>query len=277
MALTRPPLTAADGTFSASGATNWNAGFGILGAISGGIPYFDSTTSEATSALLGASAIVMGGGVGAAPFTDITNFVRTASGSLGGGPTLQFGSGATTSVGWVWGSAASTFSGMWVNGVTPSLTNYFVISNNDNTDVRINGNTALKLQIGGSTVLGIDATTLRSSSSNRIFASTNAPTISSGFGGTPTIPASNGTFAFTVNVGTGGAASAGVIALPAAPTGWRLNVENMTGTAANRADQRTVQTATTTTTATVQNQTISTGAALAWTASDVLIISAMPY
>ena len=100
--------------------------------------------------------------------------------------------------------------------------------------------------------------------------STTDPTISSGFGTTPSIAAANGTAAFTVNVGTGGTASAGVIGLPAATTGWICSVNNVTAKAANRADQGTFQTATTTTTVTIQNQTISTGAALAWTASDII-------
>lgn len=102
--------------------------------------------------------------------------------------------------------------------------------------------------------------------------SSGTPTISSGFGTTPSV-ASGKAYAFTVNVGTGGTASAGVIGMPTASNGWNCKVENQTGVAANRADQRTVQTASTTTTVSVQNQTISTGAALAWTASDILALS----
>jgi len=52
MALTRPPVTAPDGTFSAAGTAAWNAGFGVAGATVGGIPYFPTATSEATSANL---------------------------------------------------------------------------------------------------------------------------------------------------------------------------------------------------------------------------------
>lgn len=101
------------------------------------------------------------------------------------------------------------------------------------------------------------------------------PTISSGFGTSPSVVSgANGPGAFLVNVGTGGTASSGVIATTSAATnGWVCSVTNRTAVAANRADQRTVQTATTTTTVTVQNQTISTGAALAWTASDVLALN----
>jgi hypothetical protein len=104
-----------------------------------------------------------------------------------------------------------------------------------------------------------------------------APTIASGFGTSPSVVASNGTAAFTINVGTGGVATGGVITMPAATTGYKCGVENQTGVAANRANQRTLQTASTTTTVTVQNQTISTGAALAWTASDILVLECTGY
>lgn len=106
--------------------------------------------------------------------------------------------------------------------------------------------------------------------------SSAAPTISSGFGTSPSIVA-NGAIAGTINVGTGGVATGGVLTMPAATTGWVCNISNRTALAANRADQRTTQTATTTTTVTIQNQTISTGAALAWTASDVLTYQCRAY
>lgn len=113
--------------------------------------------------------------------------------------------------------------------------------------------------------------------SNIILLSATAPTISSGFGTSPSVPSNNGTGAFTVNVGTGGTATGGVLTMPAATTGWNCTVTNRTAVAANRANQWTVQTAATTTTVTVQNQTISTGAALAWTASDVLHLACFAY
>ena len=67
MALSRVHTDAADGTFSATGAAAWNAGHGVTGATSGGIPYFDSATSEASSGVLTAGRVVLGGGAGAAP------------------------------------------------------------------------------------------------------------------------------------------------------------------------------------------------------------------
>jgi len=69
MALARVHTTPADGTFSAAGALAWNAGHGVSGATSGGIPYFDSATSEASSALLAANGVVVGGGAGNPPAT----------------------------------------------------------------------------------------------------------------------------------------------------------------------------------------------------------------
>jgi hypothetical protein len=99
-----------------------------------------------------------------------------------------------------------------------------------------------------------------------------APTISSGFGTTPSVTVGTAA-AFRVDVGTGGAASAGVIGLPTAANGWNCDVEDITATTANAADRRTVQLSSTTTTATVEQQTISTGGALAWTASDILAVS----
>jgi len=110
-----------------------------------------------------------------------------------------------------------------------------------------------------------------------LLASVTAPTIGSGFGTSPSVPSNNGTASFTVNVGTGGTASSGVITMPAATTGWIAYIVNITATAANRANVQTVQTASTTTSITVQSQTISTGAAVAWAASDILRIIAFAY
>jgi hypothetical protein len=113
--------------------------------------------------------------------------------------------------------------------------------------------------------------------SGRVAQSATAPTIGSGFGTTPSIAASNGTVAFTVNVGTGGTASSGVITMPAATTGWNCHVVNRTAVAANTADRRTVQTATTTTSVTVQNQVVTLGTAAAWAASNILALMCAGY
>jgi hypothetical protein len=99
---------------------------------------------------------------------------------------------------------------------------------------------------------------------NVVMVSTTAPTISSGFGTSPSIVSSNGTATFRVNVGTGGAATSGVIALPAASNGWNCQVQDMTNNTVTR------MTASTTTTATFT-------AAAAWAASDILSVSCFGY
>lgn len=96
-------------------------------------------------------------------------------------------------------------------------------------------------------------------SANPIWLST-APTISSGFGTSPSIVSSNGTSSFRVNVGTGGVATSGVVGLPAAATGWNCQVTDTTNNTVTR------ETANSTTTVTVT-------AAAAWAASDVLIFA----
>lgn len=102
--------------------------------------------------------------------------------------------------------------------------------------------------------------------------SATAPTVS-GFGSSPSVPNNNGTCAFTVNVGTGGSASTGTVTLPTATTGWICHSENVTtpGTYITR------QTGGTATTATLSNYALSTGIAIAWTASDVLRLSCFGY
>lgn len=105
---------------------------------------------------------------------------------------------------------------------------------------------------------------------NAIRASTTAPTVSSGFGTSPTIPAGTTSAGFQVNVGTGGAASSGVIAFAtAAPNGWACHAVDGT----NAATANTVATPTSTTTMTLTNYSRTTGALTAWAASDVLTVA----
>jgi len=100
------------------------------------------------------------------------------------------------------------------------------------------------------------------------------PTISSGFGTSPSVVANNGNCAFSINVGTGGTANSGVIAFPTAPNGWVLDCTDTT--TQNATVYLTKQTASTTTTATVGNFDAA-GAAGAWAASDVLQCNASMY
>lgn len=102
--------------------------------------------------------------------------------------------------------------------------------------------------------------------------SATAPTVASGFGTSPSIPKNNGTAAFTVNVGTGGSATSGVIGLPTAANGWICLATDMTTPGANF----TKQSASSTTSATFTNYN-SAGSATAWAANDNLIVHCQGY
>lgn len=90
----------------------------------------------------------------------------------------------------------------------------------------------------------------------------SAPTISSGFGTSPSIVNQYGAASFEVNVGTGGSATSGVIQLNpnAAPNGWSCTAVDMSTNIVTR------ETAFSTTTVTLT-------AASAWTASDKLLVN----
>jgi hypothetical protein len=102
-----------------------------------------------------------------------------------------------------------------------------------------------------------------------------APTVSSGFGTGASITA-NGTLTFRLNVGTGGTASSGVIGLPTATNGWNAIIQVFAPVAANFLDTTAVS-ASTTSSVTLTNYLNSTGAAQAWPASTVLIITCTGY
>jgi len=107
-----------------------------------------------------------------------------------------------------------------------------------------------------------------------ILASATASTISSGFGTSPSIASNNGTAAFTVNVGTGGVATSGVIGLPTVTTGWHCFCEDRTTYSATVFMCR--QTAFSTSSATI-GQFTNAAVAQAWTASDILKVSCFAY
>jgi hypothetical protein len=96
-----------------------------------------------------------------------------------------------------------------------------------------------------------------------------APSAPASCGTSPAVTSSNGSAVFVITGGTGGAATGCTVTMPAATTGWNCSVTNITQTAAHRADRATVQTASTTTSVTWEYQIVSTGAATAFTASDV--------
>lgn len=242
----------------------------VTGGVSGGIPCFTSTTTEAASTLLAAGGVVIGGGAGVCPSTD-TNLVWDATNKR-----LQVGSTTNgTSTGLIMGYyGVSGAAALWNAAVTPSASNYALYTdNNANTVLNAATGRELDLSINNTNIFQVTANGL-GFVSNHLLLGKTAPVIASGFGGTPSIPANNGTAAFTVNVGTGGAASSGVITMPAATTGWACTASP---TGAPQAAAVTYSAPTSTTSITLTNYTLTTGIALAWTASTVLSVMCMGY
>jgi hypothetical protein len=302
----------------------------VTGGVSGGVPYFNSTTQESSSALLAANGVVLGGGAGTAPATN-TGLTYSAGnlsvGVAGTSTAVITGAGVTSGTATLtWPAVAGTSTNAIVSSnviQTPAGTNAapgFAFSSAGSTGMFTDGTGDLKFSRQSSQLLGINSTgpyifnatvlgflngsfaqdtglsrtaagvlgvgTGASASvagsislagvllNGKVAVSGTAPTISSGFGGTPSISANNGTIAFRVNVGTGGSATSGVIGLPTASTGWNCQCTDITTTSSTVFI--TKQTASSTTSATVGNFT-DTGSTGAWTASDILACSCFGY
>jgi hypothetical protein len=132
--------------------------------------------------------------------------------------------------------------------------------------------------IGGTTPAAITATTLNATTSlsvgGKLLCSATTPTISSGFGTSPSISAAN-SCGFTVTVGTGGASN-GVVAMgTTAPNGWNCQITDVTSFTTVIFLTRETS-ASTTSTVTVNNWTTSATSAN-WGAGDKLQFQCFPY
>lgn len=144
---------------------------------SGGIPYLSSTTQLSSSGLLGAGQVVLGGGVGATPSTDI-NFTYSAT-LVNSGPGIKVGTTGTSAgltLGY-WGTTG--FGSIWANNLTPDATN-FALATALNTTY-INSKTTLYIAIGGVAKAFIDSTAgqgliITSPNPNILFQSTSSVT-----------------------------------------------------------------------------------------------------
>ena len=174
--------------------------------------------------------------------------------------------------------------------VTSGASNTLYGSNNGNKITTGSSNVVLgpsvastTLATGSSNILigtssGVDTPAATTSSylniGNAVIASLTKPTISSGFGTTPSVVSGTSSRVFTVNVGTGGTASSGVIAFAvAAPNGYACWVTDTTNPGANR----TMSQPTSTTTATFTNYAAGSSSTQAWSASDVLAATCEAY
>jgi hypothetical protein len=121
--------------------------------------------------------------------------------------------------------------------------------------------TAGNILVGGS--LTLDGSL---SGATALLYSQSAPTISSGFGSSPSVSENNGTASFSINVGTGGSASSGVVGLPTASHAWSCFASDTGVTPTGQ----TEVTAGTTTSITLTNYSRTSGLATAWTASEII-------
>lgn len=179
------------------------------------------------------------------------------------------------------GATSGAFGGCTITGGVATCNSFVATVGSGGLEVSATG----RLTFGGGNYINLNGATGRATSSggtellagtafavanNAIF--NTAPTVS-GFGTSPSVVASNGTAAFIINVGTGGAASTGTITLPAATTGWVCACFDVT----TPASFVTSMTGGSTTTCTVTNYSRTTGLAIAWTASDILRCTAVGY
>jgi len=168
-------------------------------------------------------------------------------------------------------------SGLWFNGLDNS--------NNTIHDVLSFGNGTYDIWIAATApftdnsnkITGIDARAINTLIDvgntfdvleylpTNILSSNTAP-VATTFCTSPSIPANNGTAAFTINVGTACATSVGTITMPTATTGWVCHFANVTAPASNVPSQ----TGGTTTTVTLTNYARTTGLAANWTDSNII-------
>jgi len=106
-------------------------------------------------------------------------------------------------------------------------------------------------------------------SGGHLIFSTTTPTVSSGFGTSPSINQYNGTAGFQIIIGTGGTASTGVVTLPTAADGWACDAADVT--TQSTSVFYTKETAYTTTSVTL-TQYNDAAVATAWTAGDHVVV-----
>ena len=128
----------------------------VTDAISGGIPYFSSTTAEGSSALLAAGGVVLGGGAGAAPATNTGLTFNTT--------TLRLTAGSTSSgntQGWIFGGDGSASqSKIWSAVNVISSTNYALATDNNYVWLNAASGAQVQFRINNVEQVRVDSTGL---------------------------------------------------------------------------------------------------------------------
>lgn len=272
--------TGVPGSGSTGGAINLTTGAGSNSATTAvGAINFTTGTSASTSTATGINGGLVLFTLGAgAPSSNASGtggnggtFTLTggAGGAVSGTTSVTGGIGSSVTLTAGAGGAATGGSGTRNGGAGGNVT---ITTGAGGTGATANGASgSIALQVAGTTILGLSSASINIGTT--LLISTTAPTISSGFGTSPSVPNSNSTAVFTVNVGTGGTATAGVVAMPTAVNGWACKVTDITTTDSFVTEQNAM----TTTTVSVKNYSRTTGLAIAWTASDILQFQCKAY
>lgn len=256
-------VSTANATWNATGAYTQATGTGTVGVRQTSPTLTTPNIGVATATALASGTISATGKIDVAlngNTTKIEMAVRNtdATGSGAGQARIDWGNDSSASAGTI-GVYSSTHA---------SQPSQFEILNQANFPLQLGA-------FGSDVIALISAGVGNSVNSNRLLMSMTAPTISSGFGTSPTITA-NGATTFRINVGTGGTANGGVLTMPTATTGWNCQFSVLNPTSTNILAEN-VQTASTTTSVTISNELISTGSATAWPASTIIIAMCFAY
>jgi len=180
-------------------------------------------------------------------------------------PTIGVANGGTGIVTYVVGDLLSANTTTTLNAITAVAANQVLTSAGVGAEAAWSGTPSLA-EVNLTTELNMGGVAL---------AMEAAPTVSA-CGTAPSISAENGTAAFRVTVGTATPSSC-LIGLPTAANGWNCFVTNRTGRLANVAEEHVFQIGDSTTSATLENQTNSTGAAAVMGNNDVLSVSCFAF
>lgn len=127
---------------------------------------------------------------------------------------------------------------------------------------------------GGLFTVPVNSTSYRlGAASGSLMISSTAPTIGSACGTSPSVSGNNGTAAFTITIGSGGTDQTCVIAMPAAATGWAADATDIT----SNSTRVISQTASSTTSITLQSYSRTTGLGAAFGAADVIAVKAIAW
>lgn len=241
---------------------------------------------------------VANGGINQAAVAITGGSITISNMSLGA--PLQSGSIGYTSFNGtqIWPKTGSAFDAALVNSTNSAYVWKVPTGTNNITfDGTISGNgtgltgTAAGLSIGGTAAMATTATTATNQSggtvaattanastsyslNGNLLASATAPTITGGFGTSPSMTMVNGTSTFGVQIGSGGTSFNGTFTMPPAPNGWSCMVNQQNGYQPNSI---TKQNGGTTTQVSISNYSISTGASLAWIANSIYELNCIAF